>query len=229
MDVTLPTRTWDECLLPDGTQVYLSVLNTLHKEEADRKARRHAQAECRSLLKGGSDYAAVVAEIKAFSPEEQATYIAGQEYWSIREKVEAELPLPIEPEQGEKTPEAFAKAYAGWEADCRKIEERRRKRERELFEQERQKALDLTPAERRVRCHSVYFVKEFVNVYATRMELETLYRAVRLADARTQRYFGSVEEVAYADDAVRERLWERYQSLDVSPAAIPTSAANSSV
>jgi hypothetical protein len=227
METTPPLRTAGELTQMDGTRVWIQTLNTLQKEDADKRARRYAQNECRPLRKDGDDYAAMNAEIFALSAQQQAIFIADDSYWPIHEEALTLHPEPQEPEQGELSAADFTEAHIAWEEECVKAEQARRDHEAARFDEIYQLALRLSNRARRERCADVYFTKEFIKAYTRRMKYETLWRAVRNEEDRLQRYYPSVEAVEDADDATQSALWTYYTNLDVAPNMIPTSPAQS--
>lgn len=218
-----PCRTACYCDLPNGERVWICTLNSAQRLEAERKARRYAATECRSLLPDGSDYGGVVAEVKTLSPEAQAAFLAQQDYWQIYRNVEKELPLPPEPEQGEQTPELYTKAVAKWEKEKANAEKQREEEAVKRFEAAKARYLALPELKRLDACCTAYYNLEFGQAYLSRLNLENLLRAVRNPDAHLQRRFASLEEVEDLDDAMLQALLAKYDALDtLSPSDLPT-------
>lgn len=219
-----PARTAGELTLPNGDLVWVCTLNTLLREQADARARRYAQNECQGLLKGGADYGGVLAEIRSFDPEKQAEYVAQHQYFEIRRDVEARIPDPPEPEQGDTEPEEYVKAVAQWEGDCKAAALRRQEAEKTRYEAEVAAARQLSSRKRVEACMTAFFGSEYSRHFVERLTIEILYRAARLPDNHTARYFSSVEAVEDAPDDVREALMKFYfGELDtVRAAQVPT-------
>lgn len=227
-EITPPARTADYLKLPSGTVVWIQTLNTLQKQDADKRARRFAQNECRPLLKGGEDHEAVLIEVRGMSPELQAQFIAGESFWPIREEALTLYPEPKEPEQGEMSPLEFTEAHVVWEAAVEAAKAIRLGHEAEKFEQACKAALRLSIRERRETALLVYFNQQFIQAYNRRMHFETLWRAVREEDEpHLTRFFESVEALEDADDATQAALWEFYEALDVPQPMVPTLPAQS--
>ena len=223
-DAEFPRRTAGDLTLPNGDRVWVCTLNSRLFEEADEKARWYAQKEARPFLKGQSDYADVVAEIKAKSQEDQAAYLAQNEFPEMRREVFEKYPIPEKPTQGEDSPEEFGKRVVTWEEECKKADDERQKAFETRYRAEIKKNLDLTARVRQERCCETFYANEWGKAFIKRRERETIYRATRLPDDHTQRYFKSAEAYEDADDAVQEALREfYYKTLDtVKQEEIPT-------
>ncbi|HLV80738.1 MAG TPA: hypothetical protein VKT32_10665 [Chthonomonadaceae bacterium] len=220
----IPRRTAGECVLPDGLKVWICTLNSAQRLEAEKRARRYAAGECRSLLKGGRDYASVLAEAKSLTPAEQAAYLASQETWQIRREVTAAFPLPSEPEQCKGNPAPYSQAVAKWEKETARVEKQRKAEEASRLEAAKAGYLALEAMRRMEACCTAFYNAEFGEAYFRRLNMETLLRAVRDPEDHLQRRFGSPEEVEDLDDAVRQALLDKYKELDaLTPAEVPTS------
>lgn len=218
-----PRRTAGDLTLPNGDLVWICTLNTLLREQADNRARRYAQNECRGLLKGGADYAAVVAEIRSFPADKQAQYLAQQEFFSIREDSKGRFPSPPEPTQGDLTPEAYAKQCQKWDTACKAAEAKRKAHEDSRYEAEIKRATALSDKVRVERCVTAYFAREFSRHFVERMVIETMLRAVRIVDDHSVRYFASMQAVEDAPDDVLQAVTQFYNELDtVRPDQVPT-------
>jgi hypothetical protein len=225
LEKSLPAKTAGYLTLPAGNAVWVQTLNSLHKEDSDKRARRFAQSECRTLLKGGDDYDSMVLEIRDLSADAQATLIAGDSYWEIHQQSFIEHPEPEEPEQGEMNALEFTEAHVAWEAASAEAEAARKAFESERFEATRAVALLLPVKDRRERCQVVCFNRDFIKAYTRRMRFETLFRAVRTQEDHLKRYYASVDEIEDADDATQVILWSFYGGLEIPQSAVPTSPA----
>ena len=224
-----PVRTAGTITLPNGDTVWVCTLNTLLYEEADSEIRWYAQKKCRRYLKGGTDFAELLARVKSMDAEEQSAFLAQQEFYTILRETNEKHPLPMQPEQGDQTAEAFTKSVMAWEEACKKVELKRTKYQQTRYDAEIKKNAALTQAVRIERCCIAYFQQEFGKAFTMRRVSETLYRATRHDDEHTKRYFCSAEAYEDADDSVQNVLTKYYfETLDtVQPSETPTLPAES--
>jgi len=200
-DSQFPNRTAGDVPLPNGDVVFVCTLNTMLREEADQKARWYATAENRDLMKGESGYAELLAQVKAMSAEDQSMFLADQSAWTIRQQAEERYPVPEKPEQGDAPPDEFTKIVAKWESDCKEAEEARKSKREELYNAQVAAHRKLKARDRVEKCCIAYHAQQWAAAFVKRLGIETLYRATRLADDHTLRYFKSA--AAFEDALVR--------------------------
>jgi hypothetical protein len=205
-----PTRTAGEVTLPNGDTVWTCTLNTPLKDQADARSHRYAANECRGLLKGGSDYPGVLAKVHAMDAEQQAAYLVQQQNWRLNRETLDKYPDPEEPQKGDAEPDAYAKAVGEWEDACKAAAEKRKQDFETRYEAEKKKNLALSNRARVEACCNGVFNFEYSRAFVERLAFETLFRAVRLQDDHTARYFASAEAVEDADDEVLKVLNDFY-------------------
>lgn len=224
-----PTRTAGEVTLPNGDTVWCCTLNMVLKDQAEARSHRYAANESQSLRKGGADYPGILGKIRAMEAEQQAAYLVQQQNWRLNRESLDKFPNPEEPEKGDSEPDEYTKALADWEAQCKEAAEKRKADHEARYESELAKNLALSKRSRVQECYEAVFNYEYSKAFVERLTVETLYRAVRLQDDHTARYFSSAEAVEDADDDVLKVLNDFYfKDLDVIKTEdIPTSPAAS--
>lgn len=222
-EYTFPERAAKRVALTNGDVVMVRVLSQFHRDEADRRARRWAVVEAERVREGGDEFEAVCVEVGRLTDEQQATLICGAEYWAIREAAETAYPDVAVPAQGAMSSADFASAMGVYRRNVQQARSRRERLIEERFEKSRLEALALTRDERERRATIACHAHEFARAYERRMRVETLFRAVRVVDNPTRRYFRDLADVEDADEAVIDALETAYRELDVPFEAVPTS------
>lgn len=223
----LPARI--DCLhtLPDGSAVWLKVLNSAQRAAARSAADIATAAEMRVYRPGNPGYDALGDSIDDMSIETQAAFLAsvlfitGDGWEQVRQK----YPDPERPERGEGMDDsAFIAAQDAWEADCTKAAAQREKYQKTLYDAEVKRATSLTPGVRRSRCIEAERSIRYRQAFVTHWQNEHVSRGTRDAENHTRQIYASAAEVADLDDAIRESLVVAYFALEAVRAAdVPTS------
>jgi hypothetical protein len=231
MATNFPLRTEGEFELSSGEKVWIKTLNSYFRNKAQEAAGRAAHKACTPFRKGGVEYKDVVIRMQNQTPEDQATYIADGgslrgEYYA---KVTEELPDILEPERKpDETDEDWMKRLDSHMAEVNKLEVKREKKFKELYDKAKEAALGLPEKSRVQKCIDEYISRQFTSEFNTVYTFYTIYYSTRNYDERTELYFGddpekAVRIIADLDDSDRNGLADRYNEIDnVRPSEIPT-------
>ena len=218
----IPARTSKIVEIEGLGDVYLKTLNSLEHQESVEEVQKYAGRKLVPFLEGNPDHPALVNEIQDMVAEGQILYLLNANLVKAFQQALTEVTAPAEPEMKEDA-EEHAKAIQEYEEakaslDARRLEfvEKRQAEAEKIYRK-------MKPQERLEACLIVWRTdkrREWANACYPSYVLQ---RAVRRPESKTERYFANVEEVLDLDDAVRERLWREYETIDtVKPDEIPT-------
>lgn len=228
-----PTRNSGPHTLPDGTIVHIKTLNSIYKDRADQAGVLAGKRSAAPVRKGGAAYAALVAEMKANSAEEQALYVALGKLRRGQYDSEAEDQFPdlVPPERKKEDTEAdFLKRMDKYEKDVAKNLEKRTEKTKALYEATYNDLLQETPRNRVQAALDEAVSDRYYKGYVHAYNCYYIYYAVRMDEDHSEFYFGEDEEkgvrqVEDLDDEVRESILRAYNSIDsVKTREVPTSA-----
>jgi hypothetical protein len=220
--MSIPHKTLQEVVLPNGERLVLRPLNAFQRYEARFQADLYAAQQ---LLPWGADQpnaSVLQAQFEQMPEEERRAYLLRAYEEMLRQEAEISCPqLPPPQRQAEETEMAFALRVKAWQEQG---ELRRGEwlRERLLVEQTRLAGLSV--AEQVAACCNRWREHTYREAFATRFLLEALAWSARVAEDPKRRRYESAEAVADLEDADLNALIEGYLSLDtVREPEVPTS------
>lgn len=223
-DAKFPRRTAGDLTLSNGDVVWVCTLNSILSDEVHEETSFFTAKKCRPISKGGSDFTAVMTEIRSKTDTEQAELIASGEWRTIKTESEERHPVPEKPALSGEDAVKDIEAVAKWEEDCKKADVKRTAFQAKRHGEEVKKALALTAKNRIDRAYASWVSQQWAATYSKRFVLETLQRAVRRDYDHSVRYFASTAAVEDADDDVLGALSQFYfgDLATVTTADIPT-------
>ncbi|HLI49840.1 MAG TPA: hypothetical protein VKV18_14295 [Chthonomonas sp.] len=220
--MSLPYKTLQEVVLPNGERLVLRPLNAFQRYEARFQADLYAAQQLLPWGDGQPSAFVLQAQFEQMPEEERRAYLLKAYEETLEQEAEigcAHLPPPQR--QAEETEMAFALRVKAWQEQG---ELKRGEWLRKRLEAEQTRLAGLSIAEQVAACCNRWRERAYREAFATRFLLEALAWSARVAEDPKRRRYESAEAVADLEDADLNALIEGYLSLDtVRESEVPTS------
>lgn len=229
-----PQRTAGEVKLPSGMTYWMQTLNSRQRELAQEEATWAARRKLRRFREGGEDHEELRDQFKKLEARKQCEYLAGQQGMAGVYAFKAWEAHPDPPKPDADTSEGleeFEKRALKWEETCQKNNVKRGKLIDKLYDQEVERASNMTPKVRLDACIEAWLEGEFQKYTDESRTLWTIRFAVRQLDDHRAFVYSDEDVTGKLLDLDDEDLQEyvrRYRELDsVSQRDVPTLPAES--
>ncbi|NIM07234.1 MAG: hypothetical protein GTO55_11315 [Armatimonadetes bacterium] len=171
----------------------------------------------------GDRFAALTEALRLTPTEDITTFVVEGEKPALAERLEREIPDPVEPRRdlaAGESEDGFAARHQEWKSQCRQLEARR---EQELQERVRRRLEELCalPEDELVGLARARRIDiECWNAFHQASDDWVLFEATRRAEEPSRPYFSTVEEVGRLHPEVKAQLAAAYRDLETPAEAL---------